>query len=431
MNKLEYLIHALNNRYYQRKSWIISAFSLVISGINNEKSAKFCIQRDLDKKEIFFINEDNTRIVITPSDFEKELFSPNDKVTLPKGCHPFITEDITTTLGVILLNFILIWEPFKGKVPYQNKLFTGKLLKSIIREQMVDNPKPGETVPEGKSSVDDCLKVSTQADYLEGVADIFVKTAAIDALTVDKSIIELKDRLIKDLTPEEKKDPVVMANIIDTVVEADAQIQLNGKSKEFFIEKGLIDNARKKMFLVFGMEQDFVTGEYVFIEKPLVDGWDLNYLPLYINTAVTASFDRGKDTADGGARVKEIIRHTSDIVISEDDCGTNHTEDIKLTKDIFKDWIGAYHMVNGKPTLITDKDTGLIDKVVKMRVPNYCKTKDRNYCKVCCGVQLSENPKGLNFECFHIGTVFMLLSMKGAHVSQLHTSTVDLDIAFC
>lgn len=430
MNKYDYLMLALTQRLYQKKSWLISAFSIVTNTPNNRKMlASYCVMRDEEKKTYYFF--DNTTRVDIDADFTQPLFNVNDVVTLKPGFHPFIKEDIKTTIGVILLNFSLIWESFHGNVPYYNDVFTGKVIKKIIEKQMVDNPLPGEQVPEGKNSVSDCLRVSNQADFLSSCCDLFVKTAGIDALTVEKEVIELRDKLIAECTPEELKDPIIVANIIDQVVALDMAIQMNGPSKEFFIEKGLVDNARKKMFLVFGMEQDFVTGEYVFIQKPLIDGWDPNYLPLYINTAVTAAYDRGKDTADGGARVKEIIRHTSNILLTEDDCGTEHTENIKLTKDIFKDWIGGYHMVKGKPVVITEADTNLIDTVVKMRVPNLCATANDCYCKVCCGEKLSKNPSGLCFETFHIGTIFMLLSMKSAHVSQLHTATINPEIAFC
>lgn len=430
MNKYDYLMFALTQRLYQKKSWLISAFSIITGTQNNlSKLNSYCVMRDEEKKTYYFY--DHTDRVDLDSDFTKPLFDVNEIVTLKPGFHPFITEEIKTTIGVILLNFSLVWEPFKGNVPYHNGEFTGKVLKKIINQQMVDNPKPGETVPEGKNSVNDCLRVSNQADFLSSCCDLFVKTAGIDALTVEKEVTDLRDKLIAECSPEQLKDPIIVANIIDQVVALDMAIQMNGPSKEFFIEKGLVDNARKKMFLVFGMEQDFVTGEYVFIQKPLIDGWDPNYLPLYINTAVTAAYDRGKDTADGGARVKEIIRHTSNILLTEDDCDTEHTEDVKLTKDIFKDWIGGYHMVKGKPVVITEADTNLIDKVVKMRVPNLCATPNDNYCKVCCGDKLSQNPSGLCFETFHIGTIFMLLSMKSAHVSQLHTATINPEIAFC
>lgn len=433
MNKLEYLVYCFNNRCYQRKTWLLSVFSMVSDTPKNksllDKSA-FSLIRDSINKTLYFCYENGDKEFITDGDITKPLFTNDELITLLPEHHEFITEPTNTTVGIMLLNFSLFWVPFKGLVPYHNGEFTTGFLKQIISGVMVDNPKTdGEILPVGKASVDDCLKVTNQANFLAGCNNIFVKAAGVDALTVSKEVLALRDRLLSEHTPEQLKDPVTVAKIIDQIVAADFKEQMSGPSKTFFINKALIDNARKKMFLIFGMERDLNTGEYILISKPLSEGWDLNNLALYVNTSVMSAYDRGKSTGEGGAAVKEIIKLTSNIQITEEDCGNIVTESIQITKDSFKRWVGCYHLIDNKPVVISKDDSPLIGTYVKMRTVNYCQTKEGSVCRICCGDNLGSNPKGVSAEVVAISTVFMLLSMKSVHVSQLHTSTIDLSIA--
>lgn len=434
MNKFDYLCEAFKKRAYIRKTFLMSIFSLVHDTPANKRKLEgvpYAAIRDDENKEIYFIDETNQKVVIEHPDFKSPLFYKNEKMTVDVDTNVMIKEKIETTVGIFITNIIVFYESFNHKVKYYNSPITTKLIKSIIEEMMVDNPKDGEEVPEGKASVNECLKVTKQLDYLEGMNQVFVKASSTDVLTVHPDVIKLRDKLLDGLEKEGKlNDPTAVAKVIDEVIAFDAKIQFSGPSKDFFINYKLIDNARKKMFIIFDMIPDFNTGKYTLLRKSLNEGWDQKHFPEYINTAVSASFDRGSATGQGGAEVKVAILLTDRIIAEGEDCGTKRTEPVKLTKHNFKGWVGGYYYSTGdkeKLTLLSSKDTGLIGSTINMRVPQYCVQPEGNLCKRCCGDKVGKIETRVSAEVVYIFTQFMLTSMKSMHVSQLKTVTIDLN----
>lgn len=432
MNKFEYLVEAFNARAYTRKTFLLSIFSIVHSTPGNAlklDSAPYALYRDKDLKQVYFHRPGSTeRIVVDHPDFEAALFNKNEKFTVNQSTNDWIKETYETTVGIFLVNMVVIKEAVGGASSYVNAKISGGTIKALIDSIMVDNPADDETIPEGKASVDQCLQISKNLDYLEGLNGVFVKASSIDVLTVHPDVIALRDKLLKELEAEDKLgDPVAVAKLIDAVVELDAKIQYSGPSRDFFINGKFIDNARKKMFIIFDMVPDFNTGKYNLLRNSLNEGWDLNQLPKYINTAISASYDRGNATGEGGFEVKVAILLTNRIVIGSDDCGTTATETVRLTKKTFGGWTGGYYLKDGKPTVLSSADKGLINTVVAMRVPQYCVQPDDNLCKTCCGDKLGGIESRVSAEVVYIFTQFMLTRMKGMHVSTLKTITLDLD----
>lgn len=432
MHKLDFLFHAFKNRAYTRKIFLLSIFSLVHdTPANNKKLAEapYAVFRDNEKKEIYFIDENNKKVVLEGhDDFSRPLFYKNDPITIDLDVFDFVKEKTQTTIGIFLANIVVLYESFGTRTNYINGKISGGTIMGVIDGLMVDNPTPDKPVPEGKASVNDCLKVTKQLDYLEGMNNVFVKASSIDVLTVHPEVIALRDKLLKELEDEGKlDDPTAVALAIDEVIALDAKIQYSGPSADFFINGKFIDNARKKMFIIFDMVPDFNTGKYKLLRKSLNEGWDQEHYPEYINTAISASFDRGNATGEGGAEVKVAILLTNRIMIGGEDCQSPRTELVKLSKYNFKGWVGGYYLVDGKPVLINKGDTDLIGKVVNMRVPQHCQQPDDNLCKTCAGNKLGAIETRVSAETVYIFTQFMLTRMKAMHVSQLKTISMTLD----
>ncbi|EBY9764045.1 hypothetical protein D5W64_13105 [Salmonella enterica subsp. enterica serovar Saintpaul] len=429
MHKLDYLFLAFKNRAYIRKSFLMSIFSFVHDTPANNKMLKevpYATFRDDETKSFYFYNEAGEKVGIEGGDYSKPLFDKNEKITVDTEAHGFINGKHETTIGIFLTNIVVLFESFGKRTSYINGKISGGTIQGVIDGLMVDNPAPGEEVPEGKASVDDCLKVTKQLDYLEGMNQVFVKASSIDVLTVHPEVIALRDKLLKELEDQGKlNDPTAVALAIDQVIALDAKIQYSGPSKDFFINGKFIDNARKKMFIIFDMVPDFNTGKYNLLRKSLDEGWDMKHYPEYINTAISASFDRGNATGEGGAEVKLAILLTNRIVIGGEDCGSPRTETVKLTKFNHKGWIGGYYVEDGELKVV-DKKTEL-GKVVQMRVPQFCTQEEDNLCKTCCGNKLGAIKERVSAETVYIFTQFMLTRMKAMHVSQLKTISMTLD----
>ncbi|QLM02898.1 hypothetical protein PQC07_gp205 [Aeromonas phage D3] len=431
MNKFEFLVEAFNARAYTRKTFLLSIFSLVKSTPNNVaklKTAPYSVYRDEEEKKIYFFRPDGEKVFIEHTPFEAPLFHKNEKFTVDQTTNGWLNQKYETTVGIFLVNMVVIKEAVGDAGSYINGKIGGGTIKGLIDSIMVDNPGPEGTVPAGKASVNQCLDITKNLDFLEGMNDVFVKASSIDVLTVHPDVIAHRDKLLAELEKEGKLgDPVAVAKMIDEVVAMDAKIQYSGPSKDFFINGKFIDNARKKMFLIFDMVPDFNTGKYTLLRKSLNEGWDHDHFPKYINTAISASFDRGNATGEGGAEVKVAILLTNRISVGSVDCGTTRTEDVVISKDTFKGWVGGYHMVDGKPVLIESGDKALIGKPIKMRVPQFCVQPDDNLCRTCCGEKLGSIETRVSAEVVYIFTQFMLTRMKGMHVSTLKTITLDLD----
>lgn len=431
MHKLDFLFEAFRKRAYTRKTFLMSIFSLVHDTPENKarlEEVPYAVIRDNNAREIYFLDENKQKVVLEGVDFDKPLFYKNDKITVDMDVHEFVKEKFETTIGIFLVNIVVLYESVGGAAKFVNGKIAGGTIQGIIDGLMVDNPKDGETVPEGKASVDQCLKMTKQLDYLEGMNQVFVKASSTDVLTVHPDVIKLRDELLDQLEKEGKlNDPTAVALAIDKVIALDAKIQYSGPSKDFFINGKFIDNARKKMFIIFDMVPDFNSGKYNLLRKSLNEGWDPAHYPEYINTAISASFDRGNATGEGGFEVKVAILLTNRIMIGSDDCGSPRTEPVKLTKNNFKGWIGGFIMQDGAPVKITKAHDTLIGSTVEMRVPQYCIQPDDNLCKTCCGEKLGAIETRVSAETVYIFTQFMLTRMKAMHVSQLKTISLDLD----
>lgn len=432
MHKLDYLFLAFKNRAYVRKTFLMSIFSLVHDTPKNKallEEVPYAAIRDKENKQIYFIDENKNKVIIEGySDFNAPLFHKNEKITVDVEAHEFITEKQETTIGIFLVNIVTLFESFGNRASYINGKIGGGTIQGLIDGLMADNPTPTKPLPEGKASVDECLNVTKQLDYLEGMNQVFVKASSLDVLTVHPDVIALRDKLLKELEDEGKlDDPTAVALAIDQVIALDAKIQYSGPSADFFINSKFIDNARKKMFIIFDMVPDFNTGKYQLLRKSLDEGWDQKHYPEYINTAISASFDRGNATGEGGAEVKVAILLTNRILVGGQDCNSPRTETVTLNKFNFKGWVGGFYLVDGKPVELNAEDKDMMDKTVQMRVPQYCTQDEGNLCYTCCGKKLGAIKYRVSSEAVYIFTQFMLTRMKAMHVSQLKTITMTLD----
>lgn len=431
MKKHEYLKLCFRARCYQKKAWLLSVFTkLNDNEETNQRLSKTMFALHRDENGFYFFNNNTEDKTYVEGDLSQPFVYKDERITIDEDFDPRVKEPLETTLGILLVNRCVFYECLQDRTPYHNRQMNGGFVKGVIKLLMVDNPEEGEDLPAGKASVDECLKITRQFNYLMGMNNVFCKAASTQALTVDPALLELKEKLLKE-NPDAIKDPIKAAWIIDQLVAKDMEIQLNGPSKDFFINKKFIDNARKRMFIAFGVEQDWNTGEYKFLHKSLDDGWDPDELHNYINTAIAGSYDRGKATGEGGAAVKDIQRLTSRISRSEEDCKTTLYEEVTMTEDQLGMWTGCYYMTStNELKLWSGNENHLVGKVVRMRTPNVCKTSEGNFCKVCLGEGLGSSEDGVSMECSDIATNFMLQKMKGMHVSGMSVREYELGELF-
>lgn len=431
MNKLEYLKLCFNNDGYDDKATLQSIITIQFEDEDSSGQFKKYPYAAFVEKGQFNVLVDGVAQPIE-GEVDEPLFYMDEIIELPGDFHPVLKgQPVRTTFGLFMFNVILIWEPFKGTVDYVNKEFTKPFFEDLFRTIMVDNPKEGETVPEGKASVDQCLEFSHNCNFLEGLGSHFIKPGGVDALTVSPEVLKLKAELMEK-HKHELNDPVVFTRIVDQCVELDYKIMMSGPSRKFFIAKKFIDNSRKRMFIAFGIEPNDVGDAWVALPKSLDEGWDPNHLADYINTAVAGAYSRSMATGEGGAQVKETLRLVGRAVVSATviNCGTPVSEDITIEDHNKGYWVGSWMVVGTKLEQVTKANVaGLVGKTTKIRVPQFCTLEDGQYCKTCCGEGLGALGERLSAEIVLIPTGMMLQRMKAAHTAGSKTSLLDLEVA--
>lgn len=427
LSKLDFLKLWLANQGYAEKAAVQSIISIQFEDPDSSGAFKKIPWAVFVEDGKFHALIDGNATVIE-GNVERPLFINDDYIDLPADFHPVLRGNKTdTTFGLLLFNVILFWEVFGPKVPYINEEFTDKLIKNLLIDLMVDNPKEGETIPPTKASVDECLKFTRHCNFLEGLGTYFVRPGGIEMLTVSPKVLKRKAELMAQLKAEGKmNDPVAFTKAIDELVNMDREEIMNGPGATFIIEDKFISNARKRMFIAFGIEPK---GDgYVGLPMSLEEGTDPDEIVAYINTAVAGSYSRSMSTGEGGAQVKEILKLVGRRKVDAVDCGTTVGEPIEMHDLTAQKWAGSFFIANGKSKQLTKEEAiANSGKVLTIRTPNGCTNPDGNFCAMCCGEGLGKLANRLSAEVVRIPTNSMLLRMKAAHVAG--SKTVKLNLA--
>jgi len=416
MNKLDYLKHWFNDLGYTYKASVQSIISIQFEDEESSGLFKHVPGAVFVEGGKFHAMIDGKQVQLD-GNVNEPFAVMDDKYSFPGDFHPVLKGvAMESTFGLMLFNIVLWWEPFKGKVDYVNQGFTKKLIEGHISRLMVDNPKEGESVPDDKASVDDCLKFTENCYYLEGLGSFFVKPGGVDALSVSPAVLKRKAELFAKLKAEGKmNDAVAFTAAVEELVQMDREEMLKGKSKNFFINDKFISTARKRMFIAFGIEEDPSGNGWIALPRSLDEGLDPEQVVAQTNAAVAGAYSRSMATGEGGSQVKETLRLVGRGKVEGIDCGTPRTEPIMLTPDN-RGWIGGFYMKGETVTAITPEVfQTLINKKVNMRVPQFCLSPDGNYCKTCLGEGLGKLAARLSAEVVRVPTEFMLQRMKAHH----------------
>lgn len=429
MKKVDFLKIWFERKWYAEKAAIQSIISIQIEGPDSSEQFKKVPGAVFIEGGKFNAFVDEQQVVLEGK-IEEPFFVMDDPIDLPGDFHPMLKgEAQETVFGLALCNVVLLWEVFGPIVSYKNEEFTADLVKDLLSSLMVDDPAEGEEVPKDKASVTTCLKFTTHLNFLEGLGTYYIRTPGLAGLTPSPTVMARKKELFDQLRKEGKLDhPVAFTAALNELVAMDMEEQLNSEDGSFYIEKKFIDNARKRMFIAFGVEPNADGTGWVALPMALEDGMDPEKIVDYINTAVVGSFSRSMSTGEGGAKVKDYLKLVGRRVVAEEDCNTKWGEVIRINSTAKVNWIGSFALINGESVLITNE---LIDKYIGknlvIRTTNFCRTPEDNYCFKCCGTGLGSNKNQVSAEVVRMPTNAMLLKMKAAHIAG--NKIVRLDLA--
>jgi len=203
-------------------------------------------------------------------------------------------------------------------------------------------------------------------------------------------------------------------------------------SEGVFLSGKIKNNAGLKKYLTFGLAIGIHEpgDELPHVDNSLIDGYpkDKKQLTGMFDSSRSGSLNRGHETQKGGAVAKTLLRSTSSIKITKQDCKVTYGKKIKITEDIETSMVGRSIIVNKKSILLESKEDvkKYIDKVVEIRSPQYCKSTGSTICGVCAGKLMSNYENGVSLVITDISGTILGLSMAKMHNTAIFGMEVDV-----
>jgi len=418
MNRLAFFLAAMKAELYRRRAWVFSAFTMIQEGPDDWKKDPYAYRIVQTPSGHFFVDPNNGS-KLTPLDdapVGQAPFYIKDRIQLKAGDVINLTKSVETNYGNLLANCVTLVYPFGAKVPYITGRFMPSDLESLILPRLQDTPASNTERNPKWIYVDEYLKFADAMFFIDEFASMCVPAATEKSLTQAPGTIELRNELV-----EQYKDRLhtgeVGAIIAKKLQEHDRKWLGDDDSTNFMISKKSYEVVRSKKFLMLGAEAGLSDGVNIdLIQKSLIEGWDVNKFPSMNNILRAGSYNRGHQTMLGGESVKWLLRASSNINITVDDCGTNLGRRIYLNNSNSKRYLNfTINGVDGPIKLTDEVLPTYLNSWVLVRSPMYCWLDKTDICKCCAGPRLAENPTGASSAISDYGSTMMLLYMKAAH----------------
>jgi len=404
----------VNKKYFLKQSYVLSLFSFIAEDSYEDDFIKI-------ENKTFYIKDDDELIEITDK-YNDKLLNIKDQVELPKGLLINNDKNITTTIGRVVMNYIILVHNFKQKVPYINEKFTiGDIEDKYIAPLLTEDENDLE-----KITIQEYKSFMSSVTYIEGFSKVLSVAATYKSMLPPDGIEDFKKKLVKEMVekygPEWHNDPIHTAELEKKLKEFDDKwLEGDISNGKLMVKKTKL--ARKKMFLNIGMANAF-GGKQAGVSNSLMEGWgnDEETLSTIFNDARSGSYYRGVETRDGGVAAKVMLRASSDINIVKTDCGSK----LGFNRLITNDDVGRYILISGKPVLLTNENIKpYIGKEQVLRSPMYCKL-NKDFCSVCVGENMKDYEKGVSLLGIDLGGSILKLSLAKFHSSALELTEAKI-----
>lgn len=435
MNQKQYLMAVIRNRAYRERTWVFSVLSIAQHEFNwnlpdqPQGLTPYQVIRTEDMGQVGFWDPEAGQITMLEGlDPNFPVFRPDDPIELSPSDWAIIEEPIETKFGRVLVNLYYFYDVLGDRAPFFNQEFNRGMLEDFFDKRFRNSDHPRFNDPD-TITYDEFKACINNGFAMAPFSRVCVATACPETMYPPKWLIEMRDKLFEE-HKDSLSDPLVMGRIQDTLLKAYKEFLATTPSKNSFIKAKTVNDAFNKMFLSGGISTNF--GVSTVVTRSLYEGWDLKQLPALANSAIEASFGRGASTADGGEKVKMLIRATQNIMITQDDCGATLGMPWLVDQHVVKSQVNAYGYINGQTTLLTKENlTAMMGKVIMVRSPQFCKKSHGDTCRYCAGAHNATNARGTSSGASAVGSKIMLLSMKAMHKgSKIDLVELDLDEIF-
>lgn len=400
------LRHLLDNELLLVRSTFIELFSIPISG-----------QELVYKKDGYWY--------FKPLDIklQKETLPPLDmtaKVSLPKGFTEIIKEDIDTTIGRFILNYLIIEYSLDNFTDYINEQFTYKTIEPKVVQSIVRTSIDPEV---NGLTVDNLRRVALVVSFLRSMSQVLVVSATEDTMYPTKEFFNKRKEVRKEY--EEKygdkwfhNDILMVGYEEDMLKYAKEVIYKDDPSLNITLSRKAL-GAFKDKYISLGIAQTLdKDGKTTNELRSLQEGYELNKETVTsMNNAIRfGSSARADSTVFAGVMAKMMVLATQSFKIKDRDCKTTKRYTMTVTEEYVNPLVFLNFEYKGKPV---DKNIEsvrkLLGKEIQLRIPTVCLEKGDNLCRVCCGDMLS-----LNLDSIPHLFITMTGSILQYYLSQFH-----------
>lgn len=427
MKLRDYLLKALNAHAYRERQWGLSVMSITRPKADSAVVPYQAIKAN-DNEWSYYDPTSNSLVVIEDADPNFALFRGKDKIVLHEGDLPNVDVSLETTFGRIIANCFYFMDTMGGRISFVNKELHRGELQKIFGDNTFDDDNP-VAMERGNFTVSEFKKCVDNGYALTMYATVCVPTACPETMYPPKWLIVMRDELF-DQYGEDMVKPEIFSMVQAQLLTAYREFLMNTPSADFFVGSKTIDDAFNKMFLGWGIERSF--GGNTLIKNSLYEGWDMRHFSAMVNSGIAGSYSRGASTADGGEKVKILIRATQNIKITMDDCGTQMAIPWLITKENHMKFVDGYALTPDGTVLITEEYAkASIGGVLNVRSPNTCDKEHGDSCMYCAGKHNSSNARGMSPAVSGIGSKLMISALKVMHKgSKINMIEIDLDEVF-
>lgn len=429
MNKRDFFMAAMKAEEFRRSAWVLSAFCLINEGPDDWKADPYAYRIVQTPSGHYFVDPANDGQLSLIDDAPKGQppFSIKDRIQLKAGEVPNLTKNVDTNFGNLLLNYIVLVYPFGNKVEFMTGRFKSTDVEKAIIKRRKEDPPEGQERDPNAIYVDEYLKFTDAAFSVVAFTQMCVPAATEKTMSNAPGIFELRDKLLKE-NWERRNDPAVIAQIDAQLVAYDREYMKGDRGADFLIKNKSFDIVRKRQFGMHGAEAGLNEGvEVELIDRSLSEGWDISKFPAYNNSLRAGSYNRGRETMFGGESVKWLFRASSNVAVTQKDCGSK--VGLMYTVDgVNWGWLVGFWVITPSGPVLVEDDAAAqkyVGKTVEVRSPMYCQLEKTDYCECCVGVRLASSPTALSAAITDYGSVMMYINMQAVHGKKLAVQKLD------
>ena len=424
MDRIEYLLRAMDAGHYREKKWVFNVFTIRQWEPAPEKGEHlqlyvkdgyYCtVDEEGHKDEFLFITEGGK-----PIPTSKTLFDISEELKLKAFSVPTLKQDIVTTPGILLINYYCIIHAFGKKVDYINDATDADNLVKPVVDRIVDNiPQAHRTATDRDIYTDEAVKFLSALVTFSSFAPLNAPSATPYTMTVDPEILKLRDKLIEE-NKDRLTDPVVATQIQDQLVAKDKAYLDKDPNKGFYIAAKTLD-ARKKVNIINGLNYN-MAGKPHFVPNSLSEGMRAEDMPTLFDGLRNGSFNRGAMTALGGEGVKFLLRVFNASRVVGDDCKVKYGIEIDSDEKTLKNFMSRYVIWDGKVYPVNEKTIpALKGKSLMLRSPYSCQQdpEGRDFCLTCLGELFKGNESAIAVATSFVSSQLLYIFMKMKHGTQ-------------